>query len=47
MYRNPETAFGTLDPEGLGHLTLDLVLNSYVAGRCGLTPEEITAYFEL
>ena len=47
LYKSPEQAFGILDPEGLGHLTLELILNSYVVGRSNLTPEEITAYFEL
>ena len=40
-------AFGLLDPEGIGYLTLDLFLNSYVTGRSKLTPEEITKFFEL
>ena len=45
MYKTPDNAFGILDPEGLGYLTLDLILQSYVAGRSGLSPEDIRAYF--
>ena len=47
LYRNADLAFGLLDPEGLGYLTLDLFLNSYVTGRSKLTPEEITSFFEM
>ena len=47
LYRNADLAFGLLDPEGLGYLTLDLFLNSYVTGRSKLTPEEITTFFEM
>ena len=47
MYKTPDNAFGILDPEGLGYLTLDLILQSYVAGRSGLSPEDIRAYFSM
>ena len=47
MYKSPDISFGVLDPEGLGYLSLGSFLSSYVASRCGLTPEEIHAYFEM
>lgn len=47
LYKSPDIAFGILDPTGIGHLTLDLILGSYVVARSTLSPEEITAYFEL
>ena len=47
MYKNADIAFGILDPEGVGYLSLSFILGSYVANRCGLTPEEITAFFEM
>ena len=36
-----------LDPEGLGYLTLDSIIKSYVTGRSGLTPEEIKSFFDM
>ena len=33
LYKQPDVAFGLLDPEGLGYLTLKLFLNSYVSSR--------------
>ena len=47
MYKSADIAYGVLDPEGVGYLNLKFILGSYVAKRCGLTPEEITAYFEM
>lgn len=47
MYKSADIAFGILDPEGQGYLGLDSFLGSYVHSRCGLTSEEITAFFEL
>ena len=47
MYKSADIAYGVLDPEGVGYLNLKFILSSYVAKRCGLTPEEITAYFEM
>ena len=48
LYREePYNAFCILDHEGCGYLTLSTFLDSYVAGRSGLTPEEITAYFDM
>lgn len=47
LYKSPDLAFGLLDPEGTGSLTLDLFLNSYVSERSNLSPEEISDYFEL
>ena len=47
LYKQPDLAFGLLDPEGLGYLTLDMILNSYITGRSKLSPEEIESFFEL
>ena len=47
MYKTADVAFGILDPEGIGHLTLARILDSYVANRCGLASDEITAFFEM
>jgi len=47
MYKTPDCAFGILDPEGVGYVSLELILQSYVAGRSGLAPEDIKAYFEM
>ena len=47
MYKSADIAFGILDPEGVGSLGLESFLGSYVHSRCGLSPEEITAFFEL
>lgn len=47
MYKTADIAFGILDPQGQGYLTLQNILASYVVNRCGLAPEEITAYFAM
>ena len=47
MYKSADIAFGILDPEGVGYLSLGFILGSYLANRCGLKPEEITAFFEM
>ena len=47
MYKSADIAFGVLDPTGVGYLSLNFILSSYVAKRCGLTPEEIIAFFEM
>jgi len=47
MYKTSDIAFGSLDPEGHGYISLDSILTSYVSNRCGLAPEEISAFFEM
>ena len=47
LYKQPDTAFGVLDHEGVGYLTLSSILNSFVKSRANLSPEEISAFFEL
>ena len=47
LYKSPDSAFGILDPEGHGYVTLDQILNSFVKSRSNLSPEEIKAFFEL
>ena len=47
MYKEPYAAFGVMDHEGRGYLVLDDFRTSYVASRSGLSPEEITAFFNL
>lgn len=40
-------AFGILDHEGKSYLTIDEILNSFIVSRSGLTPQEITIFFEM
>jgi len=47
LYLGAEKAFGAIDHTGLGYVTQDAFLQSYVAQRVPLTSEEINDYFFL
>jgi len=47
LYLGAEKAFGAIDHTGLGYVTQDAFLQSYVAQRVPLTSEEINEYFFL
>lgn len=47
LYKEPYNAFGIIDHQGKSYVTLEDFLNSFVATRSGLFPEEIIEFFEL